>query len=176
MLIAEPRKELADALKQRFAPHFDVATCRSVEGALQGIEHHRPRVLLVSAQQAGTSSGLDLCGRARSVEGLEDCILILYGGPLPAGVRPSDLGESFGVTSYLGRGVTLKGLDELVRSHFVRGGWVAVKDQVDASGDRETGQDSGDWSNPFTVRDVVSARAETDSSRSPLGFLKRWMR
>ncbi|MEE2827557.1 MAG: response regulator [Myxococcota bacterium] len=147
VLVVEGRAELREALKDALGRTFYVVTARSSEGALAGLEDYRPRAILVCERQSGEIDGLELCRKIRSSDLGSEFLLIVYGGksPDPAGIK-----EQIGIDEYVGKGVTLKQINELLCKHL-RLGWAPMAKSAEPAGDER-------WSNPLTSGGMISAR------------------
>jgi len=154
VLVVDSRKELREALKDALGLSFHVSAARSAEGALAAVETYRPRVVLACETQSGELDGLELCRQIRSRSEGKDRLLVVYGGQR----MDSDATKAnYLLDEYLGKDVTIKQIDELLRKHL-RLGWVPMASE-------KSGSDGDDkWKNPMTDGSVVSARKGEESA------------
>lgn len=166
MLVAEPHKELREALKQRLGDAMTVLAAQTSNGAIVGFEHHQPLVLLLAMKQPDCT-GLELCARIRKMPGGTRPWICVYGKhpDLTEGVLEGDLKARYGVSSYLPTGVTLKRLDKLVRDQL-RGTWRPAPELAMDAGAAATAESTDPrWNNPMLTTDALSARKEPEKKK-----------
>ncbi len=168
VLVAEPHKDLREALKDRLGEAMNVLAAQTSNGAIVGFEHHHPPVLLLAMQQPDCT-GLELCAKIRELDGGKRPWIGVYGKHphLPEDALEGDLKARYGVSAYMPTGVTLKRLDTLVREQL-RGSYKPVEQTPSAA--EQTPEKSKDprWANPMLGTDALDARKEPEKKRFSL--------
>ncbi len=170
VLLAEPHKELREALEEALGDVFEILPARTVSGAALGFERHQPPAVLIAMKQS-EGNGLELCQKLRS-NAAHRAYIVVYGTmpDLDEEVLSGDIRKRYGCDRYMPRGVTIKRLHELLTTQL-RLGWRAmdsgpVLKEVDTSEPPPPR-----WSHPMTSTDVVSAKREEEETSS--GIFRR---
>jgi DNA-binding response OmpR family regulator len=169
VLVAEPRKQLREALKETLGETFFVLAAQTADGAVVGFEHHSPPVAIVAMAQ-DTGNGFDLCRRLRQMDEHSRSMLVVYGAPpadLPEFVEET-IQQQYGVDRYVPKGATMRSLDDLAKERL-RGGWKVAA----APGVQKKAAVDPAKANPFTADGVVSAKNVDEDAGFGLKSLRK---
>ncbi len=165
VLLAEPHKQLREALEEALSDVFEILPSGTANGTMLGFQRHRPAAVLIAMKQTD-GHGLDLCKKLREGQGDRRACILVYGTApdLADDVLEGDIRARYGPDRYMPRGVTIKKLDMLLREQL-KLGWKKMDSGSEPAfaADPDKPTDSR-WDNPMTTTDVVSAKNPESSS------------